>query len=183
MDAKSLFKLFTKFGIVKDVFIPFKRQKMSNSRFGFVRFNCPVASDIAILKANGLLVDDRVLEVKYAINDMSSRDMRNRKVFQGVTIIAAGTANMSIKVNEDGHSWLYESVIIRLRSDYSTSNIKKALKENRLDQIEVREGGCRDVVLTFKSQEELKSNIHSIKEWFQDWSQFVLEWKLEVHIE
>ncbi|KAL7235781.1 hypothetical protein ACSBR1_019131 [Camellia fascicularis] len=81
------------------------------------------------------------------------------------------------------HYMLGTDRLQRLRSDYSTSNIKKALKENRLDQIEVREGGCRDVVLTFNSQEELKSNIHSIKEWFQDWSQFVLEWKLEVHVE
>ncbi|KAL7230023.1 hypothetical protein ACSBR2_008549 [Camellia fascicularis] len=96
---------------------------------------------------------------------------------------SGGTTNMTIKVNEVGHGWLYESVIIKLRSDYSTSSIKKALKENGLDQVEVRERGGRDVVLTFKSQEELKSNIHSIKEWFQDWSQFILEWKLLVHIE
>lgn len=66
LDAKSLFELFKKFGVVKDVFIPFKRRKATNSRFGFVRFNCHVASGVAIQKANGLLVDDKVLAVKYA---------------------------------------------------------------------------------------------------------------------
>ncbi|KAL7263908.1 hypothetical protein ACSBR1_001959 [Camellia fascicularis] len=71
MDAKTLFKLFTQFG--KDVFIPFKRRTVTNSRFGFVRFNCPVAADIAIQKANGLLVDERVLEVKKATKDMCIR--------------------------------------------------------------------------------------------------------------
>ncbi|XP_028058651.1 serine/arginine-rich splicing factor SC35-like [Camellia sinensis] len=74
MDAKTLFKLFTQFGIVKDVFIPFKRRTMSNSRFGFVRFDCPVAAYITIQKANGLLVDERVLEVKKANNVKSNRD-------------------------------------------------------------------------------------------------------------
>ncbi|XP_028069374.1 serine/arginine-rich splicing factor 2-like [Camellia sinensis] len=79
MDVKSLFKLFTKFGIVKDVFIPFKRRKVSNSRFGFVRYDCYVASDIAIQKANGLLVDDKVLVVKNATFDRRSRKEHSRK--------------------------------------------------------------------------------------------------------
>ncbi|KAL7185022.1 hypothetical protein ACSBR2_027044 [Camellia fascicularis] len=211
MDAKSLFKLFTKFGIVQDVFIPFKRRKTTNSRFGFVRYDCHVALDIAIQKVNGLLVDDRVLEVKYAIHDRNSRDVHNRgrpqtsreafdphrskgkipyishrsfaEVLKGVTRSAAGTAVTTIKVNEDGHGWLYESVLIRLHSDYSIHSIKKALKEKGLDQVVVKEGAGRDVVLTFKSQEKLKSNIHSIKEWFQAWSLFVLEWNPKVHIE
>ncbi|KAL7213565.1 hypothetical protein ACSBR2_016149 [Camellia fascicularis] len=74
MDVRSLFKLFTKFGIVKDVFIPFKRRVVTKSRFGFVRFDCSVAADIAIQKANGQLVDDRVLEVKNAIYDRGTRD-------------------------------------------------------------------------------------------------------------
>ncbi|GMP43343.1 hypothetical protein CsSME_00012735 [Camellia sinensis var. sinensis] len=74
MDAKSLYKLFTKFGIVKDVFIPFKRRKVSNSRFGFMRFNCHVAADVAIQKANGLLVEDKILEVKNATYDRRNRE-------------------------------------------------------------------------------------------------------------
>ncbi|GMP35003.1 hypothetical protein CsSME_00007643 [Camellia sinensis var. sinensis] len=54
MDVKDLFKLFMKFGVVKDAFIPFKRRKVTKSKFGFVRFNCQVAANIAIQKANGL---------------------------------------------------------------------------------------------------------------------------------
>ncbi|KAL7189551.1 hypothetical protein ACSBR1_039240 [Camellia fascicularis] len=74
MVAKTLFKLFTQFSIVKDVFIPFKRRTVSNSRFGFVRFDCPVAADIAIQKANRLLVDEKVLEVKKTTNVKSNKD-------------------------------------------------------------------------------------------------------------
>ncbi|KAL7180892.1 hypothetical protein ACSBR1_039868 [Camellia fascicularis] len=47
MDPKSLFGLFSKFGIVKDVFIPMKRRKATRSRFGFVRYDCPVAAEMA----------------------------------------------------------------------------------------------------------------------------------------
>ncbi|KAL7228748.1 hypothetical protein ACSBR2_007444 [Camellia fascicularis] len=74
MDAKILFNLFTKFGIVKDVFIPAKRRIVTNSRFGFVRFDCYVAADIAIQKRNGLLVDDMVLEVKKVTYVKNIRD-------------------------------------------------------------------------------------------------------------
>ncbi|KAL7243399.1 hypothetical protein ACSBR1_015738 [Camellia fascicularis] len=79
MDVKSLFKLFTKFGIVKDVCIPFKTRKVTNLRFGFVRFDCHVTTDIAIQKANGLLVDNMMLEVKNATYDRSNRDEQSRR--------------------------------------------------------------------------------------------------------
>ncbi|CAL5440235.1 unnamed protein product [Camellia sinensis] len=66
MDPKGLFTLFRKFGIVKDVFIPVKRRQATRSRFGFVWFDCEVAAEIAIQKADGLWCDDRALMVKRA---------------------------------------------------------------------------------------------------------------------
>ncbi|CAL5381053.1 unnamed protein product [Camellia sinensis] len=64
MDPKGLSSLFCKFGIVKDVFIPGKRRKATRSRFGFVRYDCEVAADMAIQKANGLWCDNKALMVK-----------------------------------------------------------------------------------------------------------------------
>ncbi|KAL7264029.1 hypothetical protein ACSBR1_002062 [Camellia fascicularis] len=66
MDPKGLFTLFKKFGVVNDVFIPHKRRRITASRFGFVRFSCQVAANVAVQKANGLWVDDKVLVVKSA---------------------------------------------------------------------------------------------------------------------
>ncbi|GMP95174.1 hypothetical protein CsSME_00044319 [Camellia sinensis var. sinensis] len=66
LDPKGLFNLFTKFGVIKDVFMPKKRRRATNTRFGFVRFNCSVAARVAVQKANGLWVDDRSLQVKHA---------------------------------------------------------------------------------------------------------------------
>ncbi|KAL7230691.1 hypothetical protein ACSBR2_009049 [Camellia fascicularis] len=67
MDPRSMYALFLKFGVVKDVFIPQKRRKTTNTRFGFVRFNCPVAASVAEEKANGIWVDDKALIVHSAV--------------------------------------------------------------------------------------------------------------------
>ncbi|GMP79593.1 hypothetical protein CsSME_00035079 [Camellia sinensis var. sinensis] len=200
MDAKSLFKFFTKFGIVKDVFIPSKRRVVSHSRFGFVRFDCNVAADIAIQKANGLLVDDQVLEVKAATLDRRKREEHNRRnpelmkpqfirrtietnrsrghnpfVCQRsfADVVQGVNLNTSIKVTEEGNGWLYESAIIRLNTEHSIHSVREALKEKGLEHILVRHGGGRDVILTFNTQEELASNIDNLKAWFKDLSQFV----------
>ena len=44
MYPKKLFDMFSKFGVVTDVFIPNKRRKRTRSRFGFVRYDCHVAA-------------------------------------------------------------------------------------------------------------------------------------------
>ncbi|KAL7253605.1 hypothetical protein ACSBR1_008025 [Camellia fascicularis] len=171
MDAKSLFKFFSKFGIVKDVFIPSKRRVVSHSRFGFVRFDCNVAADIAIQKANGLLVDDKVLEVKAATLDRRKREEHNRRNpevvksqfirrsfeanrFRGhapfvgqrsfADVLQGVNTNTSVKVTEEGNGWLYESAVIRLNTEHSIHSVREALKEKGLDHILVRKGGGRD---------------------------------------
>lgn len=58
--------LFNKFGVVMDVFIPLKRSKVSGNKFGFVRYDCHVSADVAILKANSMWFKDRKLFVKFA---------------------------------------------------------------------------------------------------------------------
>ncbi|XP_028110551.1 serine/arginine-rich splicing factor SC35-like [Camellia sinensis] len=66
MDAKGLFSHFRKFGVVKDAFIPGKRRRVLGSRFGFVRYDCEVAAEMAIEKADGLWCDNKALKVKRA---------------------------------------------------------------------------------------------------------------------
>ncbi|KAH7860021.1 hypothetical protein Vadar_008228 [Vaccinium darrowii] len=59
-------ELFNKYGVVRDVFIPLKRSKVSGNKFGFVRYDCHVSADVAISKANGIFFKERKLFVKYA---------------------------------------------------------------------------------------------------------------------
>ncbi|KAL7193429.1 hypothetical protein ACSBR2_025108 [Camellia fascicularis] len=61
---RKLHDLFNKFGVVKDVFIPQKKRKVRNTRFGFVRYDCSIAADVAEQKANGLCVDDNLYQSK-----------------------------------------------------------------------------------------------------------------------
>ncbi|KAL7183866.1 hypothetical protein ACSBR2_026109 [Camellia fascicularis] len=48
MNSKGLSFLFNKFGVVKDVFIPNRTRKATRTRFGFVRYDCVVAAEVAI---------------------------------------------------------------------------------------------------------------------------------------
>ncbi|CAL5340772.1 unnamed protein product [Camellia sinensis] len=66
MTPSDLFNLFSKFGVVKDVFIPLKRRKTTRSRFGFVRYDCTVAAEVAVSKADGLWCHNKALRVKLA---------------------------------------------------------------------------------------------------------------------
>ncbi|KAL7171318.1 hypothetical protein ACSBR2_036050 [Camellia fascicularis] len=64
MSPKGFHALFTKFGVVRDVFIPNKARKATKSRFGFVRYDSQVAAAMAVQTANGVWCDDKELKVK-----------------------------------------------------------------------------------------------------------------------
>ncbi|KAL7203846.1 hypothetical protein ACSBR2_016991 [Camellia fascicularis] len=84
MDPKSLFSLFGKFGVVKDVFIPSKRRESSRTRFGFVRYDCKVAAGMAIQKADDLWCDNKALRVKQAnVQKKEHKGNAERNVLQG----------------------------------------------------------------------------------------------------
>ncbi|GAB2289444.1 hypothetical protein Dimus_023753 [Dionaea muscipula] len=65
LNRKEMHHLFSKFGVVCDVYIPFKRN-WKGMRFGFVRYGCKVAADVAVQKTNGLWIGDKKLTVKLA---------------------------------------------------------------------------------------------------------------------
>ena len=54
MDPIRLFTLFSKFRIVKNVFVPAKRSQVTGSRFGFLRNDYEVAAAMAEQKDDGL---------------------------------------------------------------------------------------------------------------------------------
>ncbi|KAL7218407.1 hypothetical protein ACSBR2_011636 [Camellia fascicularis] len=67
MGPKSLYIMLNKFGAVKDVFIPTKTRIVTGTRFDFIRFDCLVAKNLVVQKANGLWVEDKELKVKNAV--------------------------------------------------------------------------------------------------------------------
>ncbi|XP_028110665.1 uncharacterized protein LOC114309168 [Camellia sinensis] len=88
MDPKGLYNMFTKFGVVKDVFISLKRRKTIRSRFGFVCYNCHIAANMAIQKANAVWCDNTSLVVKSAafkrdqkgeVQNISNQNIQGKK--------------------------------------------------------------------------------------------------------
>lgn len=74
-DHMWLKRAFNKFGEVKDVFIPLKRSKSTNNKFGFVRYGCYEAASMAISTMNGVWVENERLFVKessFGINEVKS---------------------------------------------------------------------------------------------------------------
>ncbi|GAB2278359.1 RNA recognition motif-containing protein [Dionaea muscipula] len=65
MDHNAMVKLFAKFGRVRDVHLPRKRSR-TGKQFGFVRYDCEVAAEVAIKRTNGLWLKDKELKVKFA---------------------------------------------------------------------------------------------------------------------
>ncbi|XP_028082969.1 serine/arginine-rich splicing factor SC35-like [Camellia sinensis] len=77
LDPKGLYTLFSKFGVVVDVYIPNRRRKVTSSQFGFVRYNYSAATGVAIQKAHGTWRDNREIKVKMA--EFSKAQSKNGK--------------------------------------------------------------------------------------------------------
>ncbi|KAL7230882.1 hypothetical protein ACSBR2_009213 [Camellia fascicularis] len=104
-------------------------------------------SEVAVQKANGLWVDDKVIKVKHA--DFGREKRLNRpKAVIGKT--SDGKGSITLKAEEIGNEWLYESVVVFLKDNYANVNLKKEFEAIGMKDILVRESGGRDVVLTFK---------------------------------
>ncbi|KAL7259575.1 hypothetical protein ACSBR1_005461 [Camellia fascicularis] len=165
MSPRSLFTLFNNFGVVKDAFIPTKRRKATGSRFGFVRYDCKVGVGMAVLKADGLWCDNKALKVKKAelkkgekkqpamVTRGSYRMVRRQQrsfVQQRVESVgrrsfvevlqnrgSTGKAQLAMKAYETGNGWLYDNIIVRLKSLISFNEFKE----------EVARRGAKDVRL------------------------------------
>ncbi|KAL7191445.1 hypothetical protein ACSBR2_023512 [Camellia fascicularis] len=77
-----------------------------------------------------------------------------------------GGDNITLKAEEIGNRWLYESVVVRLNESY---NLKKKIEAIGVEDVLVRESGGRDVVFTFRSKEEMALKLKPIKELILEW--------------
>lgn len=202
MDPKGLYNIFNNYGIVKDVYIPNKRRKLTRSRFGFVRYACQVAADMAIQKAHGIWCDNRALKVKIADfvqgkaekqQPLTTPDGRRGIVTtsRAPSMVQKGksyaqivgghgltsNSNISIQVNEEGNGWLYDSVIVRLKSQHLVVEFEEELKNRGMGDVQIRVGGGRDIVLTFQSVEIMTEKLKTMEGWIQLWSESVKVWQ------
>ncbi|KAH7866466.1 hypothetical protein Vadar_020749 [Vaccinium darrowii] len=112
--------MFNTFGVVKDVFIPEKRSKATGNRFGFIRYDCPVSADLAILRTNGVWLDDKKLFVKLAAFEAKrNRPISSHSNREGV-ILKAGIEHN----NEQGS----KANVLGQNLDYSQQGFLKDKK-------------------------------------------------------
>ncbi|KAL7193719.1 hypothetical protein ACSBR2_025357 [Camellia fascicularis] len=184
MGARGLHKLFSNYGVVTDTFIPNKRRKMNRSCFGFLRYNCSVAADMAVQKANGLWCGDCALRVKMA--EFGKDGNAKHKMTFAEVVRGRGAellVNRTIKVYEEGNGWLYESAVLRLKASASVDDFREELVRQGCGDIIVRLGGGRDIVLSFQSAVVMKKQLVLTKEWLYDWYELVIEWRQGLAIE
>ncbi|XP_028056423.1 uncharacterized protein LOC114260478 [Camellia sinensis] len=202
MDPKGLYTLFTHFGVVQDVFIPHKRRKMTHSRFGFVRYYCSITANMAVQKVTGLWCDSRALTMKVAefVRRVEAHKRPLQSSIQRKEMGGTGTvswklkgkesfaqvvsgkgsftnATLTVKVYEVGNGWLHTSAIVRLKLLYCGADFKTELRSRGMEDIEVREGGSRDIVLSFPSVENMREKLKLMEVWVKDWAESVTEWK------
>ncbi|KAL7207210.1 hypothetical protein ACSBR1_029221 [Camellia fascicularis] len=190
MAPKDLYFLFMKFGVVKDVFIPNKTRKATRSRFGFVRYNCCVAAKVAIQKANGLWCDNKALRVKMAVygKEKAQTEIKvNKEIGDPANVAPMGrmvgwrsfaevvkngggmnSEGASIMAYEEGNGWLYESVIVKLKSYNSFSGFKYAVQNREGTNVLVRKGEDRMAILTFHSKAVMKEKMATLQEWLKN---------------
>ncbi|KAL7243616.1 hypothetical protein ACSBR1_015924 [Camellia fascicularis] len=202
MGAKGLSKLFSNFGVVLDAYIPHKRRRSTSSKFGLIRYHCPVAADMALQKANGLWCDDKALKVKMAefrkeydtkqskpqlVQQRWSKEGKHtvhdtyqgRKSYADVVRVRDLQSNSvrTIKVQKASNGWLYESVVVRLKPTLLVEEFKDELQGRGHGDITVRVGGGRQLVLSFQSVEVMKEKLLFMKDWLTVWCESVEEWK------
>ncbi|KAL7244223.1 hypothetical protein ACSBR1_016455 [Camellia fascicularis] len=105
MNPKGLYVLFSKSGVVKDVFIPNKR-RITQSRFDFVRYDCPIVAGVAVQKTNGIWCEDKVLKVKRAEygNEQIGKDQLKVKIVPvKQSLEVSGRMNTVGRVNTAGN--------------------------------------------------------------------------------
>ncbi|KAL7169865.1 hypothetical protein ACSBR2_034830 [Camellia fascicularis] len=145
---------------------------MARSHFGFVRYNCSVAADMAVQKAHGLWCDDRALKVKMAklgkefiLKPRSIQVPQIRKVINNHMVNVGYQRTRSLaKTFEEGNGWLYKTVVAKLKPSSSVVDFKKDIVRRGFGDVKVRMGGGRDLVLFFKSVEDMKDIVQKMQD-------------------
>ncbi|KAH7843379.1 hypothetical protein Vadar_015904 [Vaccinium darrowii] len=158
MDVAWLGQIFSKYGCVLDAFIPKKRSRGFNSKFGFVRFGSLREAEEAISSLNGMSYAEAVSGSK-----------------------SNGPRRINIEANPI--EWLHRSAVAKLRSLSVMEVIREVLHREGAPQTEVRDMGGLWVVLTFSSTDSMKSvleggKLNSLNKWVEE----VHQWSPELPI-
>ncbi|CAL5396460.1 unnamed protein product [Camellia sinensis] len=148
-----------------------KRRKASNSRFGFVRYDCQVATSVAIQKADGLWCGNKALRVKRAeyqkipaegqqkprglsrgdegrvqnrwVQALKWTGKGDQKSYAEVLLSAdaRGRERVVIKAQAEGNGWRSESLIVQLSSFLAFKDFREEMICRGMTNVVAREEG------------------------------------------
>ncbi|KAH7858671.1 hypothetical protein Vadar_026482 [Vaccinium darrowii] len=166
MYAAWLGQIFSKYGCVLDAFIPKKRSRGFNSKFGFVRFGSLREAEEAISSMNGMIIRDKEMLAKvatfssakdYGENEKkevfrkTDKDKEEKRGFlkpepffhngQGMSYVEAVSGSKSnglrrISIEANPIEWLCRSAVAKLRSLSAMEVIREALHREGAPQTE-----------------------------------------------
>ncbi|CAL5374888.1 unnamed protein product [Camellia sinensis] len=161
-----------------------------------------VAANMAVQKTDRLWCDDKALKVKLAefgkevvgkqrsAHPIYGRQFKSKSIAASVMqngnksyaqVVKEGGSSskptITIMATEEGNGWLYESVIIRLKSTCSAAEFKKELQIRGLGDAKFSLCGGRDVILSFNFVPLMKDSPKHLDGWIKEWSDLVKEWK------
>ncbi|GAB2286323.1 hypothetical protein Dimus_020740 [Dionaea muscipula] len=207
----SLHKMFSKFGVIVDAFIPRKKSK-EGKRFGFVPYNCSVAMDVAIQKTNGLRIHDKALKVKkvtYAKNldgcmvgSRRRKDGRTGRDIKKVWYLGAqsqhwvrknmplkvvkrgstlGKESLTVRVHSIGNRWLYHSVVATFGDYRAPDHLLEHFMQQSESDILIWRMGNNHALLTFSTKEKMKLFIDNHHNSGSHWFSSICPWSVDLN--
>ncbi|KAH7862757.1 hypothetical protein Vadar_009108 [Vaccinium darrowii] len=182
MDTEWLGQIFSKYGRVVDVYIPFKRSKNFRTKFGFVRFNTVVEAEEAIADLDGISIRDKKMRVKMATFKVLKGPNSEKEAGKSYAdaVVGRSCALRRISVNAIGNEWLTRSVVAKLYSLSAMESIREALHCKGVPQFDVRDMGGLWVVLTLPSVEQMLSVFDGEFSWLNKWFAEIRKWSPEM---
>ncbi|KAL7221579.1 hypothetical protein ACSBR1_023521 [Camellia fascicularis] len=134
MEPKGLYTLFTNFEVVQDIFIPYKRRKMTRSRALKVKAIEFVRRKEAQKRPLHLLTQRHEMRGVGQISWKIKGKESYAQVVSGKGFVAS--AHLIVKVYEVGNGWLYNSAIVRLKPLCCGADFQKELRTRGMEDIE-----------------------------------------------
>ncbi|KAI8025375.1 hypothetical protein LOK49_LG02G02109 [Camellia lanceoleosa] len=189
--------------MIVDAFIPFKRRRFSNSKFGVVRYLKEEEADEAIRSFNRVWWRGHLLVVKRAtipsgkrliwrkkkshlphhLSPKGDQIWRHNQVpedqspysIEGVEVNPDGSS-FTVDTEEIDDSWVKTCVVGIVRDYKIIPMIEKAMRTEGVNFVIIKPLGGVKVLLQFNTVEDMKEMLQGSRWWLETWFDEVYEW-------
>ncbi|KAI7994350.1 hypothetical protein LOK49_LG11G01162 [Camellia lanceoleosa] len=196
-------RVFNRCGTIVDAFIPFKRRRFSNSKFGFVRYLKEEEANEAIRSFNGVWWQGHLLLMKRAtilsgkrliwrkkkshfphpLSPEGDQIWRHNQVpedqspysIEGVEVNPDGSS-FTVNAEEIDDSWVKTCAVGIVRDYKIIPMIEEAMRIEGVNFVIIKPLGGVKVLLQFNTMEDMKEMLQGSRWWLETWFDEVYEW-------